>query len=327
MRVLLSGMALAEASNRRFSMLWPNTSACGAGFHDLFQNQWPVKTVTAGAVKGLPYVSGWFGQLPDILTSTKPHLVVGHPTWLFPPHLSPVHERLMARCAELMGRLRPVSPIQQSVDRFKESAFRKKMIGVHARRGDFISERPDLADNLTELTKQTDAFLEQDPSAGIFFATDDGAFSTKLFHPRFRDIRECFSKRYGNRLVFCRPRSLNRQSALAVQDALKDFLLLRSTDYFVGTAQSSFSEMIPFGRTIPNVFCSGPVEHYMRIEKLCRMVGLYDPITQWGRRRFNRTIPFAVLLRYCFNSPRRFVGRISRMTAYGHRGDGDFGDQ
>ena len=41
-RVLISGIALAEAAERKFAMLWPDNPACGAKFDELFQNKWPV---------------------------------------------------------------------------------------------------------------------------------------------------------------------------------------------------------------------------------------------------------------------------------------------
>ena len=38
LRILISGMALAEATQRQFRMLWPLTSHCAAPFNSLFVN-------------------------------------------------------------------------------------------------------------------------------------------------------------------------------------------------------------------------------------------------------------------------------------------------
>jgi hypothetical protein len=92
LRVLLSGMALAEVAGRHFQMLWPRTSACAASFHSIFANAWNVVTPEQNQVDGLFYYQGWLGpELPDLLAETAPHLIVGHPSWLLRPALYPTH--------------------------------------------------------------------------------------------------------------------------------------------------------------------------------------------------------------------------------------------
>ena len=124
LRVLLSGLALAEAAGRRFTMLWPITPACAAPFADLFANDWPVQTVDAAALKDLSYVSGWFGELPDLLIDHNPHLVIGHPSWLIRPGQFSAHDRLLDRCRSLLAGLQPAMPFSSDHDRSSSSSRR-----------------------------------------------------------------------------------------------------------------------------------------------------------------------------------------------------------
>ena len=150
LRVLLSGLALAEATDRRFEMLWPLTPACAAPFADLFANNLPVTTVEGDAVADLPYISGWFGHLPDLLTVDELHITVGHPNWLIRPKHYSGHDRLMARCEALLVELEPTAPIRQAVEIFRRDHFQPTMIGVHLRRGDLLRQRPDTASNTSQ---------------------------------------------------------------------------------------------------------------------------------------------------------------------------------
>ena len=53
------------------------------------------------------------------------------------------------------------------------------------------------------------------------------------------------------------PRTLDRAVPMAIQDAVVDLWLLRSTNMFVGTALSGFSDLVYFGNDIPYVQISG----------------------------------------------------------------------
>ncbi len=304
LRVLTSGLALAEASGRQFTMLWPLTPDCAAGFADLFSNPWPVEVVGIPALEGLPYHSNWNGPLPDLLASSETDLVIGHPTWLVQPDAFPGHEQLMARCQGLFGELQPVAELQQKITAFREQHFQPGMIGVHLRRGDYLQARPDQAGNTAQALAAVDHFLEVDGQAGIFLCTDDGAVDQKTGRSLGREgVREAFTRRYGSRVCWTTPRSLNRREPSAIQDALVDLWLLRAADYFVGTATSSFSGMAIFARDVPCQFVGGATPEYVRLERLARWTGLYRLLNALGRRKMGRKVPFSLLYRYYSHYP------------------------
>lgn len=310
LRVLLSGLALAEATGREFQMLWPLTSACGAAYGDLFANPWPVRTVPPGAVADLPYISGWFGHLPDLLAATEIDLTAGHPDWLLRPQFYPSHGPLLDRCAALMAELQPIPLLQERIEEFRTHNFRASMIGVHVRRGDMLRERPDAADTTEQAMEAVAHFLRQSPNAGIFLCTDDGAPDPKWGKATvYGGVAERFVQRFGERVVRTHPRSLDRNRSEAIQDGLIDLWLLRSTDYFVGLRVSSFSEMAIFGREVPSHLLYSPLPGYRRWEKAARLFGLYRLLTEMGKWQTGRMLPFPALMRYYSGLPVRGLKR------------------
>jgi len=256
LRVLIFGLALAEATGRQFTMWWPRSPDCGATFHELFEDnehQLNVIEVDLQQVRDLPLFGGR-GQPPmfDILTAEEPHVTLRSWSW-FAPHHYPAQRPLWKRAGEWLEALTPVAEIRSQVEDFRQVHFRPKMIGVHLRRGDFHTIFPEAFHNTRKAMAEVDAYLREVPDAGILLCTDDGAKhpGTMILTPK-ENVGEKFRQRYGDRVVMTTPRSLARDCQ-AVQDALVDMLLLRSADYVVSTSGSSFSAMIHLGRPMPYV--------------------------------------------------------------------------
>ena len=319
LRVLLSGLALAEASGRQFKMLWPITPACAAPFAELYVNPWPVETVTALSVADLPYISGWFGYLPDLLATNESILIIGHSSWLIRPKQFPWHDNLLARCQLLFAELQPTPFIQYGVDSFRQRYFRPTMVGVHLRRGDLLRQRPDTASNTAQAMAAVDDFLNMNPDAGILLCTDDGAVDPNTGrHLRGEDVQKTFQLRYGPRGVWTTPRSLDRRKPVAIQDALIDLYLLRMTDAFVGTKASSFSELVAFDRDMPYFLAAGATPGYKRIERLSRMTGLYAVLSKLSIRQTGKVLPFPALLHCYATAPFRWIRHLIRSLGSGN---------
>ena len=73
LRVLLSGMVLAEATGRSFRVYWPRTPHCHAAFGELFENAWGVidGEPDAAARRGMREIGAW-ERFPDFPASTAP---------------------------------------------------------------------------------------------------------------------------------------------------------------------------------------------------------------------------------------------------------------
>lgn len=310
--VLVSGLALAEASGRELRMLWPRTPACGASFGELFANDWPVEEVEARDVADLPY--GWsrhHPDPPDLLAATAEAIVLGSHRTLVRPDLYPGHAALVGPCLARFSQLRPIDAIEDASRAFRARHFRPAMIGVHLRRGDFAAVRPDLMGNTAAATSAVESALQRLPGAGVFLATDDGAPDLRSRRLRPEGVRERFARRFGERVVWTTPRSLERHAPEAVQDALVDLWLLRQTDYLVGSVGSAFSRLALYGRAVPHTLCAGSRPAHRRAVWLCRVSGIHALLRWLGRREFGRDLAFPSLVRFYRASPRRLWAALA----------------
>lgn len=314
MRILASGMAIAEATGRQFAMWWPRTEHCGATFQELFENPWPV--YEADPVPDLEptlKIDMLANERPDFVASSEPHLKVRSPTWIHYPTLYPEHAALEPRCMEVAGELTPTAALRQIVDDFRESHFRPSMIGVHLRRGDMTVVRPDLADNTRGVLKAIDRRLRETPDAGILLCSDDGAVMPSGQTTRAEGVHALFRKRYGDRVVWNAPRTLDRADPMSVQDALVDLSLLRHTDYFIGTAGSSFSLFVVYGRNTPHVLIGSTSVRYLFMQALYRFTGFELLVRLVTRLRYGKHIPFAYAMYLLRNRNKAAGGRNPRV--------------
>lgn len=288
LRVLLSGIALGEATGRTLTMFWVRSPACGAAFRDLFINDWPVVDVDQiprelAAVRARKPRGRH--KIGDLLVAPEPHLVVRSSHWLIAPERVPAHRALAGRCVELLGQLEPTSAIKDRVATFRTQHFRSRMIGVHARRGDFVTVRPDRSWNTGQILAAVDRFLIERPEAGILLCTDDGAPEPHGAPTVREGVREILRARYGERLVETSPSSLDRRTPESIQDALVDLFLLRATDAFVGSLASTFSDLAIYGRAVPSARVWGMTPAYRWFHRVTRLTGI-----QLGARVLRRAL-------------------------------------
>ena len=298
LRVLCSGLVLAEITGRAFAMLWPRTPNCGAPFDSLFQNRWPVVDLPTVPAELRPfYISSWSDKrLRLFLKNSHQHVIMGYYSWLFGgPQVKTAFVSLRERCETLATKLQPAEMIASQVETFRARHFSPTMIGVHLRRADF---HPHDIHNTNPALRAVDRYLEQEPQAGILLCTDDGAVDPATGQPTTKEgVHVSFKKRYGNRVVWHTPRSLDPQVPEAVQDALVDLWLLRATDYFVGTYSSSFSGMAVVGRSIPHIFCATQTAMDDRLEKIINAIGLGRLLRFAVYQHFGSELPFPLAWR------------------------------
>lgn len=301
LRVLLSGKALAEATGREFAMQWTPSVACGALYPQLFRNQWNVRAdIFFDAQHAVDLTRVAWEEFPDLFSVSDPALFVQNYGWIIRPARYSHHLEIQTRGYELLRELEPIPALAQRVQEFRAKFFRPIMIGAHLRRGDHIKSRPDVTGNLAAVMKQIDEWLEEKSDAGILLCTDDGArdpYSGRAMP--YENVADKFVQRYGARVVFTKPSSLDRRSPQAIQDGLMDLWLLRATDFFVGTVGSSFSELAVFGRSIPFQQIAVGTPAYSRRARWLKRLGLYEPLARLGRYEFGRDAPYtSVMARY-----------------------------
>lgn len=283
LKALVTARAVAEASGRSFRMFWQLYPSCMCAFDQLFQNDW---NITANPdhskIEWTDLTMTGQGSFPDLLASSEPVLSMVCNSELIAPRRYPHHKPLDLRAQALLEELEPVPAIAERVNEFQAKRFRSQMIGVHLRRGDFIAFRPDSVANEDPAIVVVDKWLKQAPDAGILLCTDDGAPIPRTdTRAPYQGLRERFQFRYGERVVWTTPRSLDRSTPEAIQDGLVDFLLLRRTNYFVGTFGSSFSRLAAYGRKVPIEMATGQTQGSERMLHLLyktRLIYLLEPL-------------------------------------------------
>jgi hypothetical protein len=190
-----------------------------------------------------------------------------------------------------MNELRPLDRIAAKVDRFREVHCRPEMIGVHLRRGDYVGLRPDKTNNTDKAIEAIDGYLERYPAAGLLLCTDEEVTSGSG-----GDVRGRMRARYGDRLVQTAPSSYDRSNPAAIEDALVDLWLLRSTTAFVGSDHRRFSELAVFGRNVPYRMVGDGSPEWKRLAWLTRFRLFNRLIRPLGKRQFgvDHTLPFLI---------------------------------
>jgi len=289
LRIAISGMAVAEVTQRSFRMLWPMTPECAAAFHSLFLNPWNMVAMDREGVAEVRCLPRFHQvELPTLLASSEPNIARRFMSW----HNFPADSSLLVRCRTLMNELQPVPPVIEKVERFRLAHHRPEMIGVHLRRGDYVGLRPDKTHNTDKAIEATDAFLEHYPDAGILLCTDEEVTKGS----RDGEVRRRFALRYGDRLAQTAPATYDRSNPAAIEDALVDLWLLRSTTAFVGSEYSGFSELAFFGRDVPYRMVGDGSPAWKRLAWLSRFRWFNPLIRYLGRREFgmDRPLPFLI---------------------------------
>lgn len=297
-KILISGLAIAEASDRTFHMLWPLTAACACPYENLFDNKWEVRTVSEDDVVHIPQLTGWFDQLEDLLKTQDDHFEISYVDWLVKPASFSGHDQLWERCKQIFLELQPTAALKARINSIINSSFRPTMLGVHIRRGDFLRARPEASGNTEAILSAIDAWLNTHPHAGILLCTDDGAVDPFTGELHYEGIRELFLQRYGDRVFIPKSRSLNRADPEAIQDALVELLLLRETNAIIGTAGSTFSYLAAFSRDAPAQFFGGGNSRYRRFEFCMRATGIYYIVIACAKLQFKRYVPFQAAWSY-----------------------------
>lgn len=254
LQVLVSGLAIAKATGRKFQMLWPRTADCNCEFSDLFSNNLPVKTVSPEDAEKQNWVDA--GKIKfDPLTSKEQNLFLRTHTFLFNDGFFKNHRAIQEESMRLFDSLKPAPEVKKQVDLFFEKRLKgRPYFGAHVRRGDFARVFPEAVGGLQDYHNDIKDFLKQNPRGRVFLSTDDGAPDPKTGKRKTTGVKKEMNQRYGSRVVFTQPRTLDRARKEAIQDGLIDFLLLRRAAHLAGTSLSSFSWMAAWGHTKPMAF-------------------------------------------------------------------------
>lgn len=290
LKILASGQVLAAAAGAELELLWPLTDACAAPFDALFaaprDPRVTIRTVDEAAVAGLPSYVGWGVAPPDLLRARGPHTVVGHMSWLVRPDLYAGHVPLWPAVGPALSSVTPIAPLSARIEAFVAEHFRPFVIGVHLRRGDFHTERPDAVGNTAATLARVDVHLAAHRDAAVFLCTDEAVDAPAP------SLRAVFAARYGERMLPAATTNLTRDSLAGIEDAVVDLFLLRRTHLVIGTASSSFSALAAFGRDVTFEETDGTGHSYSDLlERRLGRLGLRGLVMRLARHELGHEPP------------------------------------
>ena len=306
LRALVSAMALAEATDRTFTMVWPYTEHMGARFDELFTNEWPIEYVDE-------LTGDWQRPAPQgagLTTSPIDHLRLQHDGW-FGDRRSPETSDIFHRAIELFGELELQPALAEQVEEMA-TGFGAVTIGAHVRRGDFITDHRGVVANLDQVVQLVHEKIAEYDATAVFLATDDGASLTNTGDDGPTEgVRDRFRAEFGDRLTMTSPRSLDRRSLDAIEDAVIDLYLLRRCRTVIGTSGSSFAELALVDRHKDLIRCGQ--ERWWRAAHVLHLTGADRLVARYHARRFGveHTGPGAVQLLF-----RRIDSRIDAVRGF-----------
>jgi hypothetical protein len=250
---LLAGcLRVAERTNRRLLLYWPDNDQLGSPFDTLFTNHFDMVDAEdlnflLRSDRTVKIYNTW-RQCGPLYTEIDPEgdpdteviIVKG---WVAAKFAG---EKRNWKFDEEIGRhLRTLAPCAEFMKQVNEFPLPPMTVGVHMRRGDptreFIDEYRRSEDKHFLAIMQ--AVLDVVPEAHFFLATDHPPTETQL--------RERFGKR-----ILIHPKTSLLRHKQAMSEAMLDFLLLSRTAAVLGTHFSTFSEIAAKFGACPTVIAN-----------------------------------------------------------------------
>jgi glycosyltransferase involved in cell wall biosynthesis len=212
---MLLARAVGRKSGREVQWHWPLLPACNCPFHELFECD-EISFLASPSEAG-PQIGGRFMPVAEIFrgasaNEAEPSLRIN---WGYFGHNYDAFDAVF----------RPSANVAALALKFKEEHWQDQMFGVHVRRTDRHPHCPSVADYMTVV----DMVLARWPAASLFLATDDPGCSM------------AFTQRFGRRVVSYPARTLRRDVAAGIVDAVVTLYLLRQTRGVVGSRISGYS--------------------------------------------------------------------------------------
>jgi hypothetical protein len=134
----------------------------------------------------------------------------------------------------LLEQMKLCDEVRQRIDDFKSAMdWHEKVIGLHIR-------YTDMKTNLTHYDRALRRFLQREPNAHIFLATDNKQINQQ-YHDRYKNIFST-SKWYPDDLSPMHRSSSCSDKVLNGIEALVDMYLLADCDYLIYPGGSTFSQ-------------------------------------------------------------------------------------
>jgi hypothetical protein len=224
---LVSGFQVATSQEAKLFMHWDTRhKACGCPFEHLFLNKIP--RVTLKEIRTANTFHNLISRPRPVTNEIRHPWGLGDGSagvavctlWWIKNH--------PPRPEEYFGQLEPVPRVRNRVNQvWRGLGVKGRVVGFHIRGTDHRTAKERSTPD--KFIKIADDLIRQDPSIQFLVCADHEA------------PRQLLRKRYGDRILLSKPRSYNRRTPAAVEDALVDLLLLGRTERIFGSYNSTFS--------------------------------------------------------------------------------------
>jgi hypothetical protein len=263
-KCLVSVWRIGEKFEREPILYWPKNSACGCHFKDLFENN--VKEISREDLVKILKKREFQLQKDDdnLITENNKEFFISK-TWRFVVFKNEMSNKLIkdissgkeqnilsARKGQsidyeydrvplnlreeiliYLKKLKPLKKLQKKIDEFNYKNKIWDCVGVHIRRGDFVSQKKDWKGRFSgdeKFIKKMREILKKTPKQRFFLCTDSLETENK------------FKELFGKRIINFKKTNFDRANVLAVQEGLIDLMLLSKTKHILGTYGSTYTE-------------------------------------------------------------------------------------
>ena len=253
-KCIASVLRLAKHSGQKPLLNWPLSFTCGASFSDLFDNKiQQISDKELGKIrKGNDFLDCI--SYNDFINNSKKYSIFS--TWrfvllpdeipagfarIFPEnegrYIDLEYERvplnLRREFLKYIKKFVPAKGIRNTINKFTKKYDFKNIIGVHARRTEFLlnADGRGMVSSDERFFERMRQILEKKPKTKFFLATDS------------KETEQNFIREFGDKIIIFAGKNWDKSSKKSIQHALIDLLLLAKTRHILGTYLSTFTEI------------------------------------------------------------------------------------
>lgn len=239
---LVSSIKIAKKTGRKLMLYWPKNPSCNCNFSDLFSNE--IKEIPRGdlerIIKSKNYeiykenLQGFENKKKFIFISSS--RFIGFSNTNLQLKFEKIPKTILEDILNHLKELKIKKDILKEVNDFSKKTFKKNMVGIHIRKGDFkkIKNNVGAVSSDEKYIKEINNIIQKDKNVKFFLATED-----KETEKKFKEI-------FGNKIITYPKKTTYREDEGAVREALIELLLLAKCKIILGNFRSTFTEMAWF---------------------------------------------------------------------------------
>ncbi len=244
LKCLINSIRLSKKTNRALLVYWSKDDACNCNFNDLFGKK--LQKISKEALRSIlkrknyEYYTNSSKKFKNnkkfvILDVIKFFNVKGNEFEFIDTNIpsTKINKSKRTEMQSLFWELKPKKSIIREADKFFNKNLNKNSIGIHIRKGDFVSLKGGFG-NISPSEKFKEIIskeINKNPKIKIFIGTDS------------KDVENELKSEFGNRIISFPKKTKKREDEGSVREAFIDMMILSKTKKIYGTYGSTFNEL------------------------------------------------------------------------------------